>query len=59
MALLLVVKADHLRLLFLVAIILLFVFTVACLVAASAVSPKIRPRILRRFAGVSWPICII
>jgi hypothetical protein len=56
---LLVVKADPLRLSLLVVIVLLFVFTVTYSVAASVVSPRIRPGIPRRFASVSWPIYII
>jgi hypothetical protein len=56
---LLTVKADYLRLSLFAVIILLFVFTVTYSVAASAVSPGIRPRIPYRFASVSWPTRII
>jgi hypothetical protein len=53
---LLAVKTDPLRLSLLVVIVLLFILTVACLVAVSTVSPRIRPRVLYRLAGVSQAI---
>jgi hypothetical protein len=56
MAWLLVVKADYLRLSLPAVIALLLVLIVACPVAASAVSLRIRSRISCWFASVSWPI---
>jgi hypothetical protein len=56
MAWLLAVKADDLRLSLPVVIVLLFVLAMTRSVAASAVSPRIRPGIPCWFASVSWPI---
>jgi hypothetical protein len=53
---LLAVKTDPLRLSLLVVIVLLFILVVACLVAVSTVSPRIRPRVLYRLASVSQAI---